>query len=496
MSAHVQTATMPPHGKIGRTSSSLLVISVLIAVLFFLIPAPQGIPAGAWHVLGLMIPTIVVWATEAIPIGISSTFFLTLVVVTGIAKADIAFSGFLNDFTWLMMGAFSISVAVQKTGLSRRMSYYILSKAKGYWGMIAAGYVVQTCLMAVPSGAARDSIVAPVANSIMDAAGRPTDSNFSRFLAYHYQMANHVWVALLVMTGSADNPVMLSLFTKLTGATISWSQYFVVMLVPAAVVTLTLIVGSLLICKPEKELVALVKDSRAATEVYRSLGPLSLDEKKVLVAFFAVVVLWITGSWIHLSAGWAAMIVASLLFFPAIGVLQGSDISKVNWNIVLMIGSVQGLGGILQTSGLAAISASAVISPLLDPLSAFGLFGIAVGCVIISWLLHFVLPSPNNIALSLPILVAWGAMHPGLMSPAAMFAFFGIMSLIGSKIVFLPYQLPPLYILLGMGVTDVQKYNVFLMKMYPVVAVGIVLASFVAFGIIGMTGYGLAGYSL
>jgi anion transporter len=496
MSVQEKTSNATSHEKAGKATYILLIISILIAVLFFLIPPPSGMAVGAWHVLGLLIPTVVVWATDCIPIGISSMFFLTLVVVTGITKADVAFSGFVDNLTWLMLGAFAISTAVQKTGLSKRMSYFILSKAKGYWGMIAAGYLVQTCLLAVPSGAARDSIVAPVANSIMDAAGRPKDSNFSRFLAYHYQMACHIWVALLVMTGSADNPVMLSLFAKLTKATISWGQYFLIMLVPSVIMIVIIFIGSLLICRPEKELVAKVTDSRVAREVYEGMGPMSFDEKKVLVAFFLAIILWIFGSQLHLAAGWAAMIVGSLLFFPGIGVLDGKDVGKINWNIVIMIGSVQGLGALLQSSGLAAVAANTIVKPFLDPFAGLGIFGIAIGCVIISWLLHFVLPSPNNIALSLPLLVAWGSSHTGLMTPAAMFAFFGIMSLVGSKVVFLPYQLPPLYILLGMDVTDVPKYNKFLMKMYPIAAVGIVIASFVAYAVISMTGYGLAGYSL
>jgi hypothetical protein len=67
--------------------------------------------------------------------------------------------------------------------------------------------------------------------------------------------------------------------------------------------------------------------------------------------------------------------------------------------------------------------------------------------------------------------------------------------LAGSKLVFLAYQLPPLYILLGMDVTDVPKYNAFLMKMYPIVAIGVIVACFVAYGIVDATGYGIAGFS-
>jgi anion transporter len=467
----------------------LLFGGLLIGASLFVIPAPTGVNPDGWHVLGLLIPIVVIWATEAIPVGVASLVFLALVVAFHYVTIDVAFKGFTNHLPWLMLGAFGISAAMERSGLSKRMTYFLLSHLKGFWGLVFAAYAANTCLMAVPSSAARSGILAPVLSAIMTTIGRPTKSNLSRSLTYNFCNATNAFVGDMFLTGGAGNAVMLVLYTTLTGKSLTWIQWLVIMFLPSLIYTFVAVIGSVMFGRPEPELVEKLRNSKAAQEAYQSLGPMTADEWKVLGAFLLAVFLWIIGGTIKLDPGLAAVIVMGLLFLPKIGVLPSKALRELNWDITLLIGTAVGVAGILDQTGMIKVISGALISPLLDPLSHFGLIGIAVGCIIVGLIAHFLLPAPSNLTLAVPLLITWGtsSMH---LPTAVVLAFLGILSVLNDKLVMLAYQMPPYYVYLAMDVTDGPRFNALLIKLYPVLALALIVCAFVAYGMIMFTGFG------
>jgi di/tricarboxylate transporter len=216
---------------------------------------------------------------------------------------------------------------------------------------------------------------------------------------------------------------------------------------------------------------------------------MTADEWKVLGAFLLAVFLWIIGGTIKLDPGLAAVIVMGLLFLPKIGVLPSKALRELNWDITLLIGTAVGVAGILDQTGMINVISGALISPLLDPLSHFGLIGIAVGCIIVGLIAHFLLPAPSNLTLAVPLLITWGtsSMH---LPTAVVLAFLGILSVLNDKLVMLAYQMPPYYVYLAMDVTDGPRFNALLIKLYPVLALALIVCAFVAYGMIMFTGFG------
>lgn len=488
MSSEVQKKSTPNKSNIKYY---LLIIGIIIGVIMFIVPPPAGVNPAGWKVLALLIPIIMIWATEAIPVGVASMFFLALVVGFHLVKADVAFKGFTNHLAWLMMGAFAIGAAMQKTGLSKRMTYFLLSRLNSFWGLVIAAYAANVCLMAVPSSSARSGILAPVLNAIMDTMDRPVESKFSRLLTYNFCTSTNAFVGTMFLTGGAGNAVMLALYSELTGKTLSWGNWFLIMVIPSLIFAAVSIFGSLMVTgAPEKEYLEKIKNSQATKEAYAALGKMSADEWKVLVMFILAIVLWVLGDRLKLDPGFASLIVMGLLFLPKVGVLPRKALREINWDIVLLIGAVVGVAGILDATGMIKLMSNVLIGPILNPLSHWSLIGIAIGCVIVSLVAHFLLPAPNNLTLAVPLLITWGykTMH---MDIAVVLAFLGLLSVLGDKLIMFPYQMPPYYIYLAMDVTDGPKFSGLLIKMYPILAVAMVVGAFVAYGIIKATGMGI-----
>lgn len=469
-------------------SDILLLLGVLIGAIFFILPPPFDVGIQGWHVMGLLIPVIIIWATEALPVGVSSMLFLSLTVAFGLVKINVAFAGFTSHLPWLMAGAFAIGAAMQQTGLSKRMAYYLLSRLNSFWGLIVGIYLVNICLMAVPSSSARSGILAPILKSINTTVGDNPRSNFSSWLTYLFCSATDAFVGQLFLTGGASNAILIGLYLEFSGHTLNWLQWLVIMALPAVVFAFFAVFGSMLFVRPEPELLAKMKNIKISGMNYNELGPMTAGEWRALFIFLFAILLWVIGDKIHLEAGIASLIIMSILFLPRIGVLKAEALQTFNWNIVLLIGAVMGVGGILKETGMIDALSKALISPILNPLHTFGVLGIAFGVIIIGLITHFLLPSPNNLSMALPLLFTWGLNTAHLPMPEVL-AFLGILTFFTDKMVLFPYQIPPYYVFLSMEVTDRPKFTKLLLKMYPIMVVASIIGAFVAYELLTITKY-------
>lgn len=468
----------------------LLAAGVIAGAVFFLIAPPPSVNVNGWHALGLLIPVVTVWATEAIPVGVASTVFLALIVIFHLVTPDVAFKGFTADLPWLMLGAFTIGKAMETTGLSKRITYYTLSRLKGFWGVTFAIYLVNICFMGVPSSEARSGVLAPFLNSIMATLDRPMKSNLSRLITYNFCNATNSFVGNMFLTGGAANMVLVTLYAQLTGVTLTWGQWFVLMSLPTLLFTVVAMIFAWLFSRPEPELMAKMRDSRASEEAYKAMGAMTSDEWKVLGIYILAVVAWIAGGFFHIQPGFVALVVMGLLFLPKIGVLQRRAIREVNWDIVLLLGAVAGVAGILDQTGMLKVIANVLVAPILDPLAHYGLFGIAVGCILVGLIAHWLLPGPTNLTLALPLLVTWGIQSQHLPMPIVL-AFLALLSALGDKLIMLPYQVPTYYTFLAMDVTDVPRFNALLIKLYPILTVAILIGAYITYGMMLLTGIGM-----
>ncbi|MBQ9690507.1 MAG: anion permease [Eggerthellaceae bacterium] len=62
---------------------------------------------------------VVFWVTRILPMAVTGLIGLILMVLTGAASFDVAFSGFGNSIVVLMAGALVVGIAMLKTGVGR-----------------------------------------------------------------------------------------------------------------------------------------------------------------------------------------------------------------------------------------------------------------------------------------------------------------------------------------------------------------------------------------
>lgn len=109
-----------------------LIIAIVVGLIIWLIPTPEGLSNRAWGMLALFVTTIVAIIAKAISMGAATLIALVISGLTGLtpikaSNADVGMlSGFSNATIWLIGIAMFLSRAVIKTGLGNRIALFFV----------------------------------------------------------------------------------------------------------------------------------------------------------------------------------------------------------------------------------------------------------------------------------------------------------------------------------------------------------------------------------
>jgi sodium-dependent dicarboxylate transporter 2/3/5 len=325
------------------------------------------------------------WITEAIPLAATSLLPLILFPIFGIMDGKAVSSEYINNVIFIFIGGFLVALAMERWNLHKRLALRILKLLGVQPRFILLGFMsatafismwisnTATAMMMVPIGIA-------VVSNLEEILGIEKVRKFAIaiFLGIAYS-ASLGGIATLI--GTPPNLVFVKIFNTFfpKAPVISFAQWFFFAL-PVSVVFLFIVWGllSLMFC-PRK---GLGLDEQIFSDQYKALGPISFEEKIVLVDFFILVLLWIFRADINIGSftipGWSNLFpypeffddgtvgitMAFILFLIPTRNRNGSNggrriltwktASGLPWDIVLLFGGGFALASGFTTSGLSA----------------------------------------------------------------------------------------------------------------------------------------------
>lgn len=130
---------------------ALLVLAGIIAA-----PTPVGLSVAGQHMLGIMVFSVIVWATTAISYPVSAGVIITLMAVligfapdpaTGklfgtAAGLSMGLKGFSTTAFCLVAAAMFLATAMTKTGLDKRIALVILSHLGAKANRVVIGVIM------------------------------------------------------------------------------------------------------------------------------------------------------------------------------------------------------------------------------------------------------------------------------------------------------------------------------------------------------------------
>lgn len=339
-----------------------LLVTVIIGLIIWFIPVPEGLKPNVWHLLAIFVGTIAGIILKAASMGTMAMLGITLCAVTQVlAPGDptksviFALSGFGNATIWLIGLAFFIARGFIKTGLGTRMAYYFIRLfGKGPLGL-AYGLNTADLILApaIPSNTARaGGVIFPIMKSIAVNMGSlpeqaETHRKIGAFLTLSSYNANMI-TSVMFLTATASNP-MAQKFAKDLGITITWTSWAIAAFVPGVVCFLLLPLFLYRFFPPE------LKNTKEAPAMaaakLKEMGPVSRQEWLMVATFIILLVLWIFGNLFAVDATTGALIGLCILLLTS--VLNWEDVKseKGAWDTIVWFSSLVMMGSYLNSLG-------------------------------------------------------------------------------------------------------------------------------------------------
>ncbi len=438
-------------------TAGLILGPVLFFILLFVV-RPEGLSPEGRAVLASTVWIAVWWITEAVPIAVTSLLPLVLFPLTGSLSLNATSVAYGDKFVFLYVGGFIIAIAIERWRLHRRIALAIISVIGTNAPRMILGFMVATGFISMwISNTAAAVMMLPIAMAIVaqfkDHPGTPENETalFGKalMLAVAYS-ASIGGIATLI--GTPPNLVLAGVIRETYGVEITFAKWITLGL-PISIILLGICWAYLTrVVFPLRQTAIPGGRTEIRTQL-RALGPLTFEEKMVLLVFAGTALAWITRSFLLVKfmpalddtiIGIAGAIV--LFVLPASRsqggkILDWETAVKLPWGILLLFGGGLAIANGFQATGLAQWIGQQMT--LLEGVSLLVLLIVVVASV------NFLTEITSNLAttaMMLPVLAAMALsldVHPYILMIGA--------TLAASCAFMLPVATPPNAVVFGSG---------------------------------------------
>ena len=364
----VQSALERPN-HYGLRQKTGAVLGPLLLVVTWVLPAPSGMTPEAWRTAGIAALMAVWWISESVPSPVTALLPIVLFPLGELAPIKTIMPAYADPIVFLFLGGFMLALAMERSGLHRRIAFGLI----GIMGLqprrIIAGFLLSAAFLSMwVSNTATALMMLPIALSVAalvpDADHAPNQTRAFRtalLLAVAYGATTGGMGTLI---GTPPNALLAGFMQRTYGFSIGFGQW---MLIGVPVVILALPIVYLVLTRVSFEVGSSPLDDVGvliAAEKKR-LGPFAGAERIVAIVFSLTALAWISR---RLLADFSPMISdtsiaitgAVLLFMipdprhPGRFVMSWDAAKALPWDVLLLFGGGLCLAGQIQASGLSA----------------------------------------------------------------------------------------------------------------------------------------------
>ncbi len=319
-----------------------LVLPLILGLILWLIPSPEGLDPRGWKLFAIFISTIFSVIINAFPIITASIFALAISILTGVLSPSEAYSGFSKGFILLIVVAFLVARGVVKSGLGKRIAFLIIKKfGKSTLGLAYSMTATDMLIApAFPSNTARSGVLFPIIQSLAQDSGSKvsdgTRSKIGSFLMMNailgLSLSSTLW-----LTAMAANPTGV-VMAKEYGINISFFDWFLAASVPTFCAYI--IVPFILYKIFPPEIKYTPNAPKIAEAALNKMGPVSRNEWIMGITFIVMVVLWSISSTFNIDKTAIAFLGLTVLMVSKIFTIEdfkgeGSALSTFIWFAIL-----------------------------------------------------------------------------------------------------------------------------------------------------------------
>jgi len=328
-------------------------LALFFTVFFILVSldGPADLSAEGYKVLCVFFLCVSLWATNLIPLSITSLLAIAAIPMMGIMDASEVYSFFGNKAVFFILGVFIISAAMIACGLSARLSMWVIDN----WGdnpshLLMAIYffaAFSSCFMSEHAVAA---MMFPIVLEIVNALNlKKEDSILGKGMFFALAWGCIIGGTTTVFGGGRVLLGVEILENTTRGASIGILEYTQL----SFPMVLILFVCGWLVLKinfpPE------IEDIGPAHQVLQkkrdAMGAVTSKEKGIAAVMVLTLITWL---WFSEEFGVANIALVAIVLLFVLNLINWKMVEDhVNWSIVLMYGGAICLGEVMSKSGAA-----------------------------------------------------------------------------------------------------------------------------------------------
>ncbi|MCJ1309064.1 low-affinity phosphate transporter [Agyrium rufum] len=334
-------------------SSTMFTLIAIIAVFVVLLTVPIMEKTEQQNCLAMLIFVSLLWATEVIPLFVTSLLVPFLCVILQVVRSEdkphhrlepkeaarLVFSAMWTPVIMLLLGGFTIAAALSKYHIAKLMATFVISKAgtRPRTVLITNMFVAMIASMWISNVAAPVlcfSIIQPLLRNL------PSDSDFSKALILGIALASNIGGAASPIA-SPQNIIALQNMKPQP----SWLEWFFIAL-PVCIISILLIWVLLLITfQPSKgtHIVPMrpIKDRFTGIQWFIS------------IVTFVTIALWcVTHQLEGVFGDMGVVAIIPIVLFFGTGILTKEDFNNFLWTIIILAAGGLSLGKAVSSSGL------------------------------------------------------------------------------------------------------------------------------------------------
>ncbi|WP_339676818.1 DASS family sodium-coupled anion symporter [Cyclobacterium marinum] len=330
--------------------------------------APDGLSPEGISLLAVTFWIAIWWITEAIPIAATALLPLVIFPLTGIMALKPTSIPYSDPMVLLYMGGFMIAVSIEKWNLHKRIALKIISYLGTDLKRIVLGFMVATAFLSMwISNTATSLMMLPIAIAVvvqMSQSNKGTENAFGQSLMLGIAYSASIG-GIATIIGTPTNIILTGVVKSTYGVEISFAQWMLIGLPLASSLLFVCwyyLVNYAFIFPKSLQLEGGKDEINRQLE---ALGPISLQERRVLYVFLMVSFCWMFRSFILqtyipvLNDTIIAIFGVLLLFVIPAGneknerLLDWKVAEKIPWGILILFGGGLSLAKAFQETGLA-----------------------------------------------------------------------------------------------------------------------------------------------
>lgn len=363
------------------------ILGALALLATIVLPLPAGMSREAFVTAGLVVLMAAWWMTEALPLTATALMPFLVLPFAGVMSAKDIASTYYSDILFLLLGGAFIALAIERTGLHRRLALGILratGSAVGPNGLLLAFMTAAAILSMLISNTSTALIMMPMALAVLAGGGASAEQKEGLSGALPMGIAFAASIGGLgTIVGSPTNAIAVGLLDELIGVRITFVQWMAFGL-PLVVIGVPL--AAFIVARVQR-VGAHHFDVAAARAAIDTQTAWTTPQKRLVPVVAVTFLAWLGQIWLEpllpdgsLTDGTIAIIASLALFLIPDGtgrpLLVWEEADRAPWGVIMMFG-----GGLALAAGMGKSGLADWLGQMLLPLASWPLVLVALAVV-------------------------------------------------------------------------------------------------------------------